>query len=209
MLDILFTLVFMAVGYLMGSIPTGYLLARARGVDIQKVGSGNIGATNILRTLGVVPAIVVVLLDPLKSYLATLFPLLLGMSAWTIALTGFAAILGNNFNIFLKFKGGRGIATGLGVMFAIDPFISLLIIILGVSTVALGRYVSLGSLVGVIAAPVLFLAKGNFLFPYFFLTVAIMLLVIYRHRENIKRLAAGVERRLGEKVKLDESEEQP
>lgn len=194
----------MAVGYLMGSIPTGYLLARARGVDIQKVGSGNIGATNILRTLGVVPAIVVALLDPLKSYLATLFPLLLGMSAWTIALTGFAAILGNNFNIFLGFKGGRGVATGLGVLLAIDPFISLLLIILGVSTMLLGRYVSLGSLVGVIAAPLLFLAKGNILFPYFFLTVAIMVLVIYRHRENIKRLAAGVERRLGEKVKLEE-----
>lgn len=194
----------MAVGYLMGSIPTGYLLAKARGVDIQKVGSGNIGATNILRTLGVVPAIIVALLDPLKSYLATLFPLLLGMSAWTIALTGFAAILGNNFNIFLRFKGGRGVATGLGVLLAIDPFISLLIIILGVSTMLLGRYVSLGSLVGAIAAPLLFLAKGNILFPYFFLSVAIMLLVIYRHRENIKRLAAGVERRLGEKVKLEE-----
>ncbi len=194
----------MAIGYLMGSIPTGYLLAKARGVDIQKVGSGNIGATNILRTLGVVPAVVVVLLDPLKSYLATLFPLLLGMSAWTVALTGFAAILGNNFNIFLRFKGGRGIATGLGVLLAIDPFISLLVIILGVSTIALGRYVSLGSLVGVIVAPLFFLAKGSFLFPYFFLTVAIMLLVIYRHRENIKRLAAGVERRLGEKVVLEE-----
>ena len=194
----------MTVGYLMGSIPTGYLLAKARGVDIQKVGSGNIGATNILRTLGVVPAIIVALLDPLKSYLATLFPLLLGMSAWTIALTGFAAILGNNFNIFLRFKGGRGVATGLGVMLAIDPFISLLVIVIGVSTMLLGRYVSLGSLVGVIALPLLFLAKGNFLFPYFFLTVAIMLLVIYRHRENIKRLAAGVERRLGEKVVLED-----
>ncbi|HEV2123833.1 MAG TPA: glycerol-3-phosphate 1-O-acyltransferase PlsY [Chloroflexota bacterium] len=204
MADILFTLVFMTIGYLMGSIPTGYLLARARGVDIQKVGSGNIGATNILRTLGVVPAVIVALLDPLKSFLATLFPLLLGMSAWTVALTGFAAILGNNFNIFLRFKGGRGVATGLGVLLAIDPFISLLIVILGVSTMLLGRYVSLGSLVGVIAAPLLFLAKGNFMFPYFFLTLAIMLLVFYRHRENIKRLAAGVERRLGEKVKLEE-----
>lgn len=204
MADILFTLVFMTVGYLMGSIPTGYLLARARGVDIQKVGSGNIGATNILRTLGVVPAVIVALLDPLKSFLATLFPLLLGMSAWTVALTGLAAILGNNFNIFLRFKGGRGVATGLGVLLAIDPLISLLIVILGVSTMLLSRYVSLGSLVGVIAAPLLFLAKGNFLFPYFFLTLAIMLLVFYRHRENIKRLAAGVERRLGEKVKLEE-----
>lgn len=204
MADILFTLVFMTVGYLMGSIPTGYLLARARGVDIQKVGSGNIGATNILRTLGVVPAVIVALLDPLKSFLATLFPLLLGMSAWTVALTGLAAILGNNFNIFLRFKGGRGVATGLGVLLAIDPLISLLIVILGVSTMLLSRYVSLGSLVGVIAAPLLFLAKGNFLFPYFFLTLAIMLLVFYRHRENIKRLAAGVERRLGEKVKLGE-----
>jgi acyl phosphate:glycerol-3-phosphate acyltransferase len=201
LLDVLTTLLFMAIGYFVGTIPTGYLVARARGIDIQKVGSGNIGATNILRSVGVVPAIIVMLLDPLKGFLATLFPMLLLQSSWTIALAGFATVLGNNFNVFLRMRGGKGIATSLGVFMAVDPIVTLLSMVIGVSTIALGRYVSLGSIIGLMTPPLMLLARGNFLFPYFYLSIALAVLAIWRHRENIQRLAKGVERRLGEKVK--------
>ena len=200
MLSDLTTSAFMLIGYLVGSIPTGYLIARALGVDIQKVGSGNIGATNVLRALGPGPALAVALLDPLKGYLVTVFPLVLGLDPTTVALTGFATVLGNNFNIFLRLRGGKGIATSLGVFFAVEPLVSLMICILGLTTMALGRLVSLGSLVGVLAAPLMLLARGRFDLPYFLLAVAIMVLSGYKHRENIRRLMAGTERRLGERV---------
>jgi glycerol-3-phosphate acyltransferase PlsY len=126
-------------------------------------------------------------------------------SAWTIALTGLATILGNNFNVFLRMRGGKGIATSMGAFLAIDPIATLLSLILGVTTIALGRYVSLGSIIGLMAAPLMLLARGNFIFPYFYLSIAMFLLAVWRHRENIKRLAVGNERRLGEKAKLEDS----
>ncbi len=196
-LDIVITLGFMATGYLIGSIPTGYIVAKIMGVDIQKMGSGNIGATNIFRNLGLVPALIVVILDPIKGMLSVSIPMLLGMDSVAVALTALATLLGNLFNVFLGFKGGKGVATSLGIFLGIDPLITILAMFLGIATIALGRYVSLGSLVGVLSAPVMILARGSFIFPYFFLTIAIALLVFYKHRENIAKLAKGTERRLG------------
>jgi acyl phosphate:glycerol-3-phosphate acyltransferase len=209
LLSILLTMVFMLIGYFVGTIPTGYLVAKARGIDIQKMGSGNIGATNVLRSVGLVPAVIVMLLDPLKGFLAVLFPMLLLQTSWTIALTGFATVLGNNFNIFLKLRGGKGVATSMGAFLAIDPLTTLLSLVMGVTTIYLSRYVSLGSLIGLLAAPLMLLARGNFLFPYFYLGVAMAVLTFWRHRENIKRLAEGSERRLGEKAKEPPTEEKP
>lgn len=185
------------IGYLLGSIPTGYLVARARGVEIQRVGSGNIGATNVLRSVGLVPAIIVVVADPLKGALAVLLPLALGVDLWGAVLAGFAAVLGNNFNPFLRFKGGKGVATSLGVFLPIAPFVSLAAAFVGLFTIAAGRYVSLGSLVGMVSAP-LFVLMGDYHPAKLFLAVALALLAIFRHRENLARLARGVERRLGE-----------
>ncbi len=199
----------MLVGYFIGTIPTGYFVARARGVDIQKMGSGNIGATNVLRSVGLGPALFVLLLDPLKGFLAALFPILLLQDSWTIALAALATVLGNNFNIFLKLRGGKGIATGIGAFLAIDPLIALLSIVLGVSTVYLSRYVSLGSMIGMMSAPLMLLARGNFVVPYFFLGIAYAALAFLRHRENIKRLAQGVERRLGEKTGNEKTKASP
>lgn len=209
MLNILITLGFMLLGYFVGTIPTGYLVARARGIDIQKMGSGNIGATNVLRSVGLGPALLVLLLDPLKGFLATLFPLLLLQDTWTIALTALATVLGNNFNIFLKLKGGKGIATSMGAFLAIDPVATLLSIVVGVATIYLGRYVSLGSMIGLLAAPLMLLSRGNFVPAYFYLAVALAILAFARHKENIKRLANGVERRLGEKARTTPLEENP
>lgn len=200
MLAVLLSVVSIVVGYFLGTIPTGYLVARMRGVNIQEVGSGNIGATNVLRALGVVPAIIVVILDPLKGALATLIPSLLGANAWTIALTGLAAVLGNNFNILLRLRGGKGIATSIGVFLVIDPMTSLLCVIVGLFTILISRYVSLGSLVGMFVLPLFVLAGGSFLVPHLFLAVSLTLLAIFRHRDNIRRLLNGTERRLGERA---------
>src|SRR5690606_8257159 len=113
LLDVLLAAIIIVVAYFLGTIPSGYLVAKVRGVNIQQVGSGNIGATNVLRALGVVPAIIVVILDPLKGALATLLPSIAGLGPWVTALAGLAAVLGNDFNVLLRMKGGKGIATSI------------------------------------------------------------------------------------------------
>jgi acyl phosphate:glycerol-3-phosphate acyltransferase len=202
LLDILLAAVFMVIGYLIGTIPTGYLVAKARGVDIQTSGSGNIGATNVMRTLGVLPGIIVVLVDPLKGAAAVLLPTLLGAGNWVIALTGLATVLGNNFNVMLRLRGGKGIATTLGVFFVINPLVSALCILLGVFTILLSRYVSLGSMVGLFAAPLMLIASLSYPMPDLYLAIALAGLAILRHRENIRRLISGTERRLGERAQV-------
>ena len=199
MLEVITAAVFIIIGYLVGSIPSGFLVARLYGVDIQKTGSGNIGATNVLRSVGVFPAVVVALLDPLKGYLATLFPVLLGADHWVVALTALATVLGNNFNVFLKLRGGKGVATSLGAFLAVDPLVTVLAMAVGLVTIVLGRFVSLGSLVGMASAPLFVLASGSYPVSELLLAVALMLLAYYRHGTNIQRLARGNERRLGEK----------
>ena len=196
-------------GYLIGSFPTGYFVAKAYGVNIQKVGSGNIGATNVLRSVGLWPAVLVVLADPLKAMLAILIADIMGVSEWGLVLAGLAAVLGNNFNVFLGFRGGKGVATSLGVGLAIVPVVTLAAAAIGVLTIALGRYVSLGSVVALFSAP-LFLVMRTFSVPQLFLVLMLLLLVVVRHWENIKRLADGVERRLGAKdVTVIQAEAEP
>lgn len=186
------------LGYLLGAIPTGYLIAKAYGVDIQKSGSGNIGATNVLRTIGRVPALIVIITDPIKGALAMLVANWLGVDMWTLALTGLMAVMGNNFNVFLKFRGGKGVATSIGVGLVIAPAATFGAIFLGVFTIAIGRYVSLGSLIGLVSAA-LFYLMGDPELPIMLMLIALALLAIQRHHSNISRLAQGNERRLGEK----------
>src|SRR5690606_34879474 len=121
-------------------------------------------------------------------------------NAWTIALTGLAAVLGNNFNILLRLRGGKGIATSIGVFLVIDPMTTLLCVVVGVFTILISRYGSLGSLVGLFVLPLFVLAGGSFLVPHLFLAVCLTLLAIFRHRDNIRRLLNGTERRLGERA---------
>jgi glycerol-3-phosphate acyltransferase PlsY len=187
----------LVAGYLIGAFPTGYLVAKAYGVNIQKVGSGNIGATNVLRAVGLWPAIAVVLADPLKAMLSILIADIVGVSEWGLVLAGLATVLGNNFNVFLGFRGGKGVATSLGVGLAIVPVVSLASAAVGIFTIAVGRYVSLGSVVALFSAP-LFLVMRPFSTPQLFLISVMTLLVLFRHRDNLVRLAAGSERRLGE-----------
>ncbi|MCA9836577.1 MAG: glycerol-3-phosphate 1-O-acyltransferase PlsY [Trueperaceae bacterium] len=187
------------LAYFLGCIPTGLLIARARGVDIRQKGSGNIGATNVLRSVGLVPAIVVIIADPLKGFLAAFIPKMLGMDPWVVGLAALAAVIGHNFNIFLRFRGGKGIATTLGSYLAIDPLLTLFAAIVGIATIALGRMVSLGSLIGLLAALLLFLYKGVYVWPQFFVLTGFLVLAFVRHWSNIQKLAKGTERRIGQK----------
>lgn len=184
-------------GYLIGAIPTGLILGRLAGINLRQTGSGNIGATNVLRTLGVVPAIIVVLADPLKAALITLVPYWLGLSPWVVAATAFAVVLGNTFNAFLGFKGGKGVATSIGAFLAVDPLLAVLAIIIGLYVIVLSRMVSLGALTGMFSAPVLIIASGDRTTSTIILIGLIVALVTIKHHDNISRLWAGVERRIG------------
>ena len=191
------SLAVVVLAYLMGAIPTGLLVARWRGVDIQRSGSGNIGATNVLRSVGLWPGLVVLLVDPLKGVLAVLVPTLLGLDPWWVAAAALAAVVGNGFNVFLGFRGGKGVATSLGVFVVIDPWVTITVLILYGLVLAFGRMVSLASVVGVCSAPIMLVTLGDASFSKTVLAFALALLSLLRHRENLARLAAGTERRIG------------
>lgn len=195
------------IAYLIGSIPTGYLMARAKGVDIRSVGSGNIGATNVFRILGKGPGIVVLLIDALKGFLPARFlpalflPNVAGQDSryqYLAIVAGFFAIMGHNYTCWLRFKGGKGVATSAGVLIAWVPM--ALLIALGSWLVVLGvsRYVSLASILAAVVLPLAVWGTGERGLMIGIATV-ISALAIYKHRANIQRLRAGTENRIGKK----------
>lgn len=189
------------LAYLFGSIPAGVLVARTYGVDIRKVGSGNIGATNVLRALGWGPALVVAFFDVFKGGIAVLIARALGLEGWLLGGVAVAAVLGHNYSLFLGFRGGKGVATSFGTLLFLDPVLALWTFPIGVSVMLITRYVSAGSMVGGVAALVLSLALGRPLWEV--ATVFLMaLLIFFTHRENLKRLQEGTERRFGERVEV-------
>jgi glycerol-3-phosphate acyltransferase PlsY len=187
--------------YLVGSIPTGYLFARARGVDIRSVGSGNIGATNVFRVLGKTAGILVLLIDAVKGFVPARF-FLFGATPETqeyhAIVAGLFAILGHNYTCWLRFKGGKGIATSAGVVLALVPLGLLITVGVWLVVFALSRYVSLAS---VVAAAILPLAIGFTGQSTRMILLGIVLgaLAIYKHKSNIQRLLAGTEHRFGAK----------
>lgn len=189
------------VAYLIGSIPTGYLFAKARGVDIRAMGSGNIGATNVFRVLGKGAGISVLLIDALKGFLPARF-LLFGATPATheyhAMLAGFCAILGHNYTCWLRFKGGKGITTSAGVILALVP--AGLGIALGVWILvfAASRYVSLASIAAAAILPGGVWIAGQSA-RMIGLAAVLGALAIYKHRTNIQRLIAGTEHRFGSK----------
>ena len=196
-MSLVWALSFGLLGYLLGAVPAGLVVARLRGVDIRQVGSGNIGATNVLRAVGPGAAAIVAILDPLKGALAVAIPTFLGLDPWTVAFIGFATVLGNDYNVFLRFGGGKGVATSFGVFLVVDPVPALVGLAIALLTMAIGRYVSLGSLVGAASVPLMLAASGGAAAVDVTLAVALVALMFVRHRENLVRLAAGTERRLG------------
>jgi len=189
------------LAYLFGSIPAGVLVARTYGVEIRKVGSGNIGATNVLRALGWGPALVVAFFDVFKGGIAVLVARAVGLEGPSLGGVALMAVLGHNYSVFLGFRGGKGVATSFGTLLFLDPVLALCTFPIGVATMLLTRYVSAGSMVGGVAALVLSLALGRPLWEVG--TVLLMaLLIFWTHRENLGRLQAGTERRLGEKAEV-------
>jgi glycerol-3-phosphate acyltransferase PlsY len=192
--------------YLLGSIPTGFLVAKSRGVDIRTVGSGNIGATNVLRALGRPAGIAVLLADALKGWLAVagVARLIGGWSSpaaglqtqeWYALCAGVAAILGHNYTCWLQFKGGKGIATSAGVLVALVPLPLLIILSVWIGVFALTRYVSLASMCASFVLPFAAWFCGNSR-TIIIVTGALAGLAIYKHKANIQRLISGTESRI-------------
>ncbi len=183
------------IAFVLGSIPFGVLLARARGVDLKKVGSGNIGATNAARALGKKAGIVVLLLDTAKAYLPTAAALWLRLGPDVAAVTGFAAFAGHIYSPWLKGRGGKGVACGLGAFLALAPVCAGIAAAACVVVVAATRLGSLGSLVGAASlVPSLWLLREPR--AYFVLGVAMFVLILWRHRENIERMVQRRENKL-------------
>jgi len=196
-------MLFLAIilSYLLGSTPTSYIVGRLwKGIDLRKHGSGNVGATNTFRVLGPIPGVTVLLVDILKGLVAVLFITRLVLSGsisgeWIKVFCGLAAICGHNWTVFLKFRGGRGVATSIGVFFGLVPQAIGITMIVGVAIIALSRYVSLGSISGAILFPIL-VYHFKISLPYLFFSLLASLLVIIKHIPNIKRLIKGKENKL-------------
>ncbi len=188
--------------YLVGSISFGYLIVwMLQGRDIRDVGSGNAGATNVLRATGMGPAIAVLLLDVAKGAVPVLLAIELDAETPVVAGTAVAAVLGHVFPIYLRFRGGKGVATALGAATALAFWPTVVGVAVVLLVISWTRYVSLGSIVGVTLVPVLMLLWSADEW-YAGSAATIALLVIARHVGNIKRLRAGTERRLGERVEI-------
>ena len=187
------------IGYLLGCIPTGVLVARIYGVrDIRKLGSGNSGTTNVLRNLGWLPSVLTLVGDCLKGYVACLIGKHLGGDAGMLV-GGLCAIVGHDFPVFMHFRGGKGIATSLGLIIAINPWLALALLAVQIIAVALTRYMSVASLITTVAFPVLviFTERGRENFPLFLVAACVAsALSLFGHRGNIQRLIKGEENRL-------------
>lgn len=185
--------------YLIGSIPFGLLFARLKGVDLRKIGSGNIGATNVLRGVGRKAAFFTLMGDTLKGVAGVLLGRAIGLNEIGQGFLGLAAILGHDYSIFLRFNGGKGVATSLGMMSVYSPLSALITALIWLLTAALKRYSSLSALVSFGLLPVtVFLVSRN----AWMASIALLItaLIILRHTGNIKRLLKGEERRIGEKA---------
>jgi acyl phosphate:glycerol-3-phosphate acyltransferase len=189
-------LIFIIFAYLLGSVPVGVLLAKMKGQDPRIVGSGNIGATNVMRAAGKTLGIATLVGDALKGVIPTALALHWGFGPLFVALAGLAAFGGHLFPLYLKFKGGKGVATSLGVFLALAPLAILIYIGVFLIVLFIWRYVSLGSLVATALLPLsLLLLKAPA--AYLFLSLALGILVFWKHRENIRRLMAGRENKMG------------
>jgi len=185
-------------GFLIGSIPTGQIIARSRGIDLQQAGSGNIGATNVLRTTGRLPAFFTLIGDMIKGIMAVLLARYFEVGILYEGMIGIMAVLGHNFSIFLNFRGGKGVATSLGALIVYAPLAGLATIVLWLVTVLITRYSSLGAIISFSLLPLtvlLFDAKEKL--P---ISVLMSIILLMRHRDNIGRLIQGTESKVGKKA---------
>jgi len=189
--------------YIIGSIPTAYIFGRVfKGIDIREYGSGNVGATNVFRVIGKGPGIIVLIIDIIKgficaTYLASGFLYLAPVTRPELyrILVGLSAIAGHNWTLFLKFKGGKGVAASAGVVIGLIPKIFWLGFMVWLITFFITGFVSLSSIVAVISVPIFTLAFGEPAEIVIFMCI-LCLIIVYKHKPNIKRLARGEEKRI-------------
>lgn len=185
--------------FLLGSIPVGLLVAREKGIDIRKMGSGNIGATNVMRTIGKREAIITLSGDILKGAIPVLLAWKIFPDNIRVGMVGLAAIAGHDFSVFLRFKGGKGVATSLGVLLAFSPISALITITVWISVFLITKISSLSALFAFILLPVnIYLidnTEGKFL-----ISLIITVLIVVKHKDNIVRLMHGDESRVGQKA---------
>lgn len=185
-----------AISYLLGSVPNGLILGKAIwGVDLRQHGSKNIGATNAWRTIGKAGGISIFALDFLKGAVSAYLGLHLGGSELAGVLCGILAIAGHSWSVFLSFKGGKGVATGLGVIAALMPTVTLIVFAVWFAIVYFTGYVSLGSIVGAALVPILTLFFGLHT-EFLILGLIAAVFIIYRHKSNIERLLNGTESKI-------------
>jgi glycerol-3-phosphate acyltransferase PlsY len=188
------------VAYLVGAIPVGFVVARAFGIgDIRRHGSGNIGMTNVLRTAGKVPAVITLVGDVLKGFAAVWLGAQMAGGAPSVAAAAtVAAVAGNCWSVFLGFRGGKGVATGFGAILRLAPLPTLPAVLVWITIAATFRYASLASLAAALCVPLGALAMARPI-PDVVATACVAAVVVARHRENIARLFAGHERKIGQR----------
>ncbi|MHB8996183.1 MAG: glycerol-3-phosphate 1-O-acyltransferase PlsY [Armatimonadota bacterium] len=197
----------MIASYLFGGVPVGLLVGRAKGIDdIRKYGSGNIGASNVLRVIGTKAGLFVWFADALKGFIpVAIAQWALGLPAPVVGVVAVAAMVGHCFSPYLRLTGGRGVSTSLGVIIGLNWAVGLICFAVWMIVVAVTRYISLGSMVGCALAAPLMLLFGDTL-PEVIAAAVIALIVIIRHAPNIGRLLSGTERKIGQREKLAEPE---
>ena len=187
------------LAYLVGSVPFAFLLSRRRGIDLRHVGSGNVGATNVLRTSGVRTAMIAMSLDVVKGALAVVMAERFASGAGTPVAAGLASVFGHIYPVWLRFRGGKGVATAAGVFAVLTP------VALGIASAAfvvavwVTRYISIGSVVGALTLAIVAIVSGAPMMVEVGSAIA-ALTILYRHRANIARVFAGTERRIGQRL---------
>ncbi|MCQ2492220.1 MAG: glycerol-3-phosphate 1-O-acyltransferase PlsY [Lachnospiraceae bacterium] len=196
----------MILGYALGCVQWGFILGKLNGIDIRDYGSGNSGATNILRVLGKKASLITFLGDALKGVIIVtvarflVCPHIAMNPQAVMMLAGLSAVLGHDFPVHMGFKGGKGVSTTGGVMFAINPLLTMIMLAIFIITVAITRYVSLGSCLLMVSIPILSVIFYSFNLPMVIMGCILGGLSIWRHRANIGRLLNGTESKIGEKV---------
>ncbi len=191
------------LSFILGSIPFGIIIAKVKGIDLKRVGSGNIGATNVFRSIGTLPAVLTLLGDILKGTLAVSTGRYFGVGPLYEGLIGISAILGHNFSLFLGFKGGKGVATSLGVLVIYTPRVAFFTFILWLVTVFVTKYSSMGAIVSFALLPaniILFDPEYKYNKTKLLITILISLFILIRHKDNIKRLINGSEKKIGQRT---------
>ncbi len=208
-MQILLILIF---GYLLGSFPSGYLAGKlVSGIDLRSVGSGSTGATNVLRHIGKVPALIVFILDISKGASTVVIASALSFNDSIVVLAGIAAIAGHIWPIWLNWKGGKAVATGLGIFLGLSWQVGLACLGVFLLVFSFSKIISLSSIIAATSLPIIMVfsfQKYNFSFPYLIISLISMIFVLWRHRTNIQRLLKGKEPRVGQSISIDSNSEE-